>query len=695
MTDAIIKKYPLEKIRNIGIIAHIDAGKTTTTERVLYYTGKSHKIGEVHEGATQMDWMAQERERGITITSAATTCFWKDHRINIIDTPGHVDFTAEVERSLRVLDGGVILLDSSQGVEPQSETVYHQAQKYNVPLLFFANKLDKIGGDFYMSLESIHEKLTKDAVALQLPIGLENEFNAVIDLLERKAYKNEGNLGEEVVEVEIPADMKAKVEEFRAKLIEMVAERDDALIEKYLNGEELTTEELMASIRKSTIATKLYPVYCGASLSNIGVQRMLDGVVNYLPSPADKPDIIGIDPNTDEQEFLKADENGTFVALAFKVQTDPYVGKLTYFRVYSGKVSAGSYVYNSTKNRKERIGRILLMHANHREEVKEMIAGEIGAAIGLDATTGDTLCLEEKPIILESITFAEPVIGMVLEPKTKADRDKMAEALKKFLEEDPTLKIKTNEETGQSALYGMGELHLDIIVDRMKREFNVEVNTGKPQVAYRETIKAKVEKEGKYIRQSGGRGQYGHVVMTIEPLERGKGLEFVNAIVGGSIPREFIPAVEKGVKEAVESGTIAGYPLVDLKVTLTDGSFHEVDSSEMAFKMAAIEAMRVGQRDANPVLLEPIMKIEVTTPENFMGEVIGNLSSKRGKIEGTEQRGNARVITAKVPLAEMFGYATELRGLTQGRASFSMGPSHYEEVPNNVAEIVAKGSRRQ
>jgi elongation factor G len=695
MTDAIIKKYPLEKIRNIGIIAHIDAGKTTTTERVLYYTGKSHKIGEVHEGATQMDWMAQERERGITITSAATTCFWKDHRINIIDTPGHVDFTAEVERSLRVLDGGVILLDSSQGVEPQSETVYHQAQKYNVPLLFFANKLDKIGGDFYMSLESIHEKLTKDAVALQLPIGLENEFNAVIDLLERKAYKNEGKLGEEVVEVEIPADMKAKVEEFRAKLIEMVAERDDALIEKYLNGEELTTEELMASIRKSTIATKLYPVYCGASLSNIGVQRMLDGVVNYLPSPADKPDIIGIDPNTDEQEFLKADENGTFVALAFKVQTDPYVGKLTYFRVYSGKVSAGSYVYNSTKNRKERIGRILLMHANHREEVKEMIAGEIGAAIGLDATTGDTLCLEEKPIILESITFAEPVIGMVLEPKTKADRDKMAEALKKFLEEDPTLKIKTNEETGQSALYGMGELHLDIIVDRMKREFNVEVNTGKPQVAYRETIKAKVEKEGKYIRQSGGRGQYGHVVMTIEPLERGKGLEFVNAIVGGSIPREFIPAVEKGVKEAVESGTIAGYPLVDLKVTLTDGSFHEVDSSEMAFKMAAIEAMRVGQRDANPVLLEPIMKIEVTTPENFMGEVIGNLSSKRGKIEGTEQRGNARVITAKVPLAEMFGYATELRGLTQGRASFSMGPSHYEEVPNNVAEIVAKGSRRQ
>ncbi|KKT71291.1 MAG: Elongation factor G [candidate division WWE3 bacterium GW2011_GWE1_44_51] len=685
MAETANKHYPLERIRNIGIIAHIDAGKTTTSERILYYTGKSHKIGEVHEGAAQMDWMAQERERGITITSAATTCFWNDHRINIIDTPGHVDFTAEVERSLRVLDGGVIILDGSQGVEPQSETVFRQAQKYHVPLLFFVNKLDKIGGDFYMSLNSVLEKLAPDAIAVQLPIGIENEFHAVIDLIERKAFKFEGNLGENIVEIEIPEDMKQKVEDFRQKLVEKVAESDDALIEKYLNGEELTIEEIKNGIRKLTVQAKLYPVFCGASLSNVGIQKLLDGVVAYLPSPIDTPDTEGYDQATGEKMKLAHDENGPFVALAFKVQTDPYVGRLTYLRVYSGKITAGSYIYNSTKDRKERVGRLLLMHANHREELHEIKAGEICAAVGLDAVTGDTLCSEAYPIVLESISFAEPVIGLVLEPKSKADRDKMSVAIKKFLEEDPTLKIKTNEETGQGVLYGMGELHLEIIVDRMKREFGVEVNTGKPQVAYRETIRKTVDVEGKYIRQSGGRGQYGHVVIKVEPLERGKGLEFVDKLVGGSIPREYIPAVEKGVKEAVESGVLAGYPLVDLRVTLYDGSFHEVDSSEMAFKMAAIEAMRDAQRSADSFIIEPIMKIEVVTPDDFMGDVIGNLSSKRGKIESTEQRGNARVISSTVPL---------VRGMTQGRASFAMEPSHYEEIPASVLPEIVKTGRR-
>ena len=694
MAENTNKTYPLDKIRNIGIIAHIDAGKTTTTERVLYYTGKSHKIGEVHEGATQMDWMAQERERGITITSAATTCFWKDHRINIIDTPGHVDFTAEVERSLRVLDGGVIILDGSQGVEPQSETVFRQAQKYHVPLLFFINKLDKLGGDFYMSVDSIAEKLTHAGVAVQLPIGIENDFTSIIDLLDRKAYKFEGQLGSEVVEIPVPDDMTAKMEEWRSKLVEKVAESDDVLIEKYLNGEELSVAEIKAALRKQTIAAKLYPIYCGASLSNVGVQKVLDGVVEYLPSPKDTPDIVAHDLKTGDSVNLASDENGPFVGLAFKVQTDPYVGRLTYFRAYSGKIAAGSYLTNTTKDKKERLGRILLMHANHREEVKEIKAGEIAAAVGLDAVTGDTICQEGTNIVLEAISFAEPVIGLVLEPKSKADRDKMGDALKKFLEEDPTLKIKTDEETGQSVLYGMGELHLEIIVDRMKREFNVEVNTGKPQVAYRETIRKETDVEGKYIRQSGGRGQYGHVVMKVEPLERGKGLEFVDKVVGGSIPKEYIPAVEKGVKEAVESGIIAGYPLVDLRVTLHDGSFHEVDSSEMAFKMAAIEGMRTAQRQADTFLLEPIMQVEVTVPEDYMGDVIGNLSSKRGKIEGTEQRGKARVISSTVPLSEMFGYATELRGMTQGRGSFSMEPSHYEEVPANIVAEIAKGKAR-
>ncbi len=694
MADTADKKYPLEKIRNIGIIAHIDAGKTTTTERILFYTGKSHKIGDIDEGNTQMDWMSQEKERGITIQSAATTCFWKDHRINIIDTPGHVDFTAEVERSLRVLDGGVIVLDGSQGVEPQSETVFRQAQKYDVPLLFFVNKLDKVGGDFFMSVDSISEKLTKKGVAVQIPIGLEGGFYAVVDLIEMKAYKFDGEGGEGVVEFEVPEDLIDVAKKYRAILVERVAESDDALIEKYLNGNELTIDEIKTGLRKMTVAAEIYPIFCGASLSNKGVQKVLDGVIDYLPSPKDTRDINGIDADTGEEISLKSDENGSLAALAFKIQTDPYVGRLAYFRVYSGKITAGSYVYNSTSGKKERLGRILLMHANHREEIKEMTAGEIAAGVGLDATTGDTLCSEEHKILLDKITFAEPVIGVVIEPKTKADRDKMSQVIKKFLEEDPTLQIKSNIETGQTLLYGMGELHLDIVVDRMKREFNLEINTGKPQVAYRETIRKTVEQEGKYIRQSGGRGQYGHVYLKVEPLERGEGLKFVDKIVGGAIPKEYVPAVEKGVKEAAESGVIAGYPFVDFQVTLFDGSFHEVDSSEMAFKMAAIEAMRAAQVAADTFLLEPIMKVEVITPEEFMGDVIGNLSSKRGKIESTEQKGNARIILGKVPLAEMFGYATELRGMTQGRASFVMEPSHYEEVPSSISEGLARESVR-
>ncbi len=684
------KKYPLEKIRNIGIIAHIDAGKTTTTERVLFYTGKSHKIGEVHEGAAQMDWMAQERERGITITSAATTCFWQDNRINIIDTPGHVDFTAEVERSLRVLDGGVVVFDGSQGVEPQSETVWRQAEKYHVPLLCFINKLDKVGGDFYMSLESIHERLTKSAVAVQLPIGLEGDFIGVVDLIEQKAYKFEGKLGTDVIEIPIPTDMQEKVAHYRQELLEKVAEADDKMIERFLAGEEFSIAEIKSAIRRLTITAKMYPVFGGSALGNVGVQKVLDGVIDYLPSPKDTPDIVGHKVDSEEEEVvLKTADTDPFTALAFKIQTDPYVGRLTYFRVYSGTLAAGSYVYNPTKDSRERVGRILLMHANHREEIKEIGAGEIAAAVGLaDTTTGDTLCDENNKVVLESISFVEPVIGLAVEPKTKSDRDKMGIALKKLLEEDPTLKMKMDVETGESVLYGMGELHLEIIVDRLKREFAVEVNVGTPQVAYRESIKNKVEQTGKYIRQSGGRGQYGHVEIIVEPLERGAGVEFVNKIVGGAIPKEFIPGVEKGIKEAAESGVIAGYPVVDVKVTLYDGSFHEVDSSELAFKIAASDAFKSAQRKAVPYLLEPIMDVEVITPEDFMGDVIGNLSSKRGQISGTEQRGTATVVSAKVPLAEMFGYATELRGMTQGRASFNMEPSHYEEVPANVAATI-------
>ncbi|MBI2414445.1 elongation factor G [candidate division WWE3 bacterium] len=692
MAEASSKHYPLEKIRNIGIIAHIDAGKTTTSERVLFYTGKSHKIGEVHEGAAQMDWMEQEKERGITITSAATTCFWDEHRINIIDTPGHVDFTAEVERSLRVLDGGVVVFDASQGVEPQSETVWRQAEKYHVPLIAFVNKMDKIGADFYMSIDSIRERLTPNAYAVQLPIGFENEFHAVIDLIEKKAYKFEGKMGEQITEIPIQADMGKKVAEYRSVLMEKIAESDDKLIEKFLGGEELTIEELNVGIRKMTIKTELYPVFCGSALGNIGVQKVLDGVVNYLPSPKDVGFIIGHEVDSDKEIELHPDTQGLFAGLAFKIQTDPYVGRLTYVRVYSGKLESGSYILNATQGTKERVGRLLLMHANHREEIKEVNAGEIAAVVGLSNTkTGDTLTTETNPVLLDTITFSEPVIGLVIEPKTKGDRDKLGMALNKFMEEDPTFKVKSDAETGETLIYGMGELHLEIIVDRMRREFKVEVDTGKPQVAYRESIKSKVEVENKYIRQSGGRGQYGHVVITMEPMPSGSGIIFENKVVGGSIPREYIAPVEKGVREASETGIIAGYPVVDVKICLTDGSYHDVDSSEAAFKIAGSGAFKEAQRKANPYLLEPVMAVEVTTPDDFMGDVIGNLSSKRGKIEGTEKRGTATAVKAKVPLSEMFGYATDLRGMTQGRASFNMEPSHYEEVPANIAAEIAKG----
>ena len=683
--------YPLEKIRNIGIIAHVDAGKTTTTERILFYTGKSHKIGEVHEGAAQMDWMEQERERGITITSAATTCFWDNHRINIIDTPGHVDFTAEVERSLRVLDGGVVLFDGAQGVEPQSETVWKQAEKYGVPLLAFINKLDKVGGDFFMTMDTIHERLSKDAVAVQLPLGFEETFSGVIDLIERKAYKFEGKMGLDVIEIEIPQDMLEKVESYRGTLVEKIAEKDDVLMDKFLNGDEISVAELKTTLRKLVIATTIYPIFCGSSLKNVGTQKLLDGVVDYLPSPKDKPLIKAKKDDQDGEEIeLIPNPNGEFAALAFKIQTDPYVGRITYFRVYSGKITAGSYVLNPKNGKRERVSRLLLMHANHREEIKEVSAGEIAVAVGLTETrTGDTMCSENTPVLLESIKFATPVIGLVIEPKTKNDRDRLGEALRKYQEEDPTFKVETDVETAETLIYGMGELHLEIIVDRLRREFKVEVNTGKPQVAYRETIKGTADVENKYIRQTGGRGQYGHVYIKVRPLDQGAGLQFVDKIVGGSIPKEFIPAVEKGFREACEAGTTAGYQVVDVEFTLYDGSFHDVDSSEIAFRIASIEAFRTAQKKATPILLEPIMSVEVVVPEEFMGDIIGDLSSRRGKIEGTEQRSMSRVISAKVPLSEMFGYVTHARGLTQGRAVPNMEFSHYEEVPSNLVQDIA------
>jgi elongation factor G len=696
------RQYPLEKVRDFGIIAHIDAGKTTVTERILFYTGVSHKIGEVHEGAAVMDWMEQEQERGITITSAATTCFWKrtyapdtgEYRFNIIDTPGHVDFTAEVERSLRVLDGGVVVFDGVAGVEPQSETVWRQADKYHVPRICFINKLDRMGANFVNSYKSILERLTPNAIPAMIPMGLEAEFEGVIDLVRMKAVRFTGDLGARVEVEDIPEIFIAEAEEARAKLIEKVAEVDDNLTEKYLEGHNITEEELRAGIRKGTLAYTLVPVFCGTALKNKGVQVLLDAVIDYLPSPIDVPDVVGIDPKTEQQITRKADDNEPFSALAFKLQTDPYVGQLTYFRVYSGVLQAGSYILNVTKGEKERVGRILRMHANDREEVKEIFAGEIGAMVGLkNTTTGDTLTDPENPIILEKINFSAPVISLRVEPKTKADQEKMGMALKRLSEEDPTFQVHTDTETLETIISGMGELHLEILVDRMKREFNVQTNVGQPRVAYKETIKAEAEAEGKYIRQSGGRGQYGHVKLRIEPLERGGGLTFENNIKGGSIPREFIPAVEKGIREAADKGVIAGYPLIDANVILYDGSYHDVDSSEGAFKIAGSMAFQEVVKKASPVLLEPIMKVEVTTPDKFMGDVTGDLNAKRGRIDEMADRTNVKVITAKVPLSEMFGYTTNLRSMTEGRASSSMEFSHFEEVPNHIAEQIREGKK--
>lgn len=689
------REYSLENTRNIGIMAHIDAGKTTITERVLFYTGKKHKIGEVHEGAAEMDWMEQEKERGITITSAATTCFWKGHRINIIDTPGHVDFTVEVERSLRVLDGAVAVFDGSQGVEPQSETVWHQADKYEVPRLAFINKMDKMGADFYMSLASIHERLAQDAVAISLPIGSDSTFSGVIDLIEEKAYKFEGKMGSDISEIEIPVDMVEKVKEYRTKLVEKIAEANDESMEKFLNEEAFTIDEIHKYIRQMVLSNRIYPVMCGSALANIGVQLMLDNVISYLPAPTDLPAIMGTHPDTEEEESRETTDEEHFSALAFKVATDPFVGKLIFFRVYSGKVAAGSYIYNAANGKKERIGRIVRLHANSREDVNEVYSGEIAAAIGLKATsTGDTLCDEKNPIILEKIIFPEPVISVAIEPKTKVDQEKIGLALQKLAEEDPTFKVHTDGDTLQTIIAGMGELHLDILVDRMKREFGVEANVGAPQVSYKETIRKSAEAESKYIKQSGGRGQYGHCWLRVEPQESGKGFEFVEEIKGGVIPREYLPAIEKGVKESLTRGIQAGYQIVDVKVTCYDGSYHEVDSSEMAFKMAGSLAFQDACKKASPVILEPVMKVEVLTPEKSMGDVIGDLNSKRGQIEEMTDRGQLKVVKALVPLASMFGYVTSLRNMTQGRASSSMEFSKYAEVPNNVAASIVEGKTK-
>ena len=681
------RKYPIEKIRNIGIIAHIDAGKTTVTERILFYTGISHKIGEVHDGEATMDWMEQEQERGITITSAATTCIWKDYQINIIDTPGHVDFTAEVERSLRVLDGGVVVFDGVAGVESQSETVWHQADKYKVPRICFINKMDRMGADFYKSFRSIIDRLNKNAVVIQLPIGTEENFEGVINLVNKKAYYFEGAHGESVVEKEIPEEMKKKVEEWRNEMVEKIVESDDELMEKYLASEEITEEELKNGIRKATAENKIFPVMTGTALKNKGVQIVLDAVIDYLPSPLDVPSIVGIDPKTEEEVTRKTDDEEPLAVLAFKIAADPFVGQLAFFRVYSGTLKAGSYVLNSITGKKERIGRILRMHANHREDVDEIYAGDIAATVGLkNTTTGNTLCDEKNPIILEQITFPEPVISIAIEPKTKADQEKMGMALKKLSDEDPTFQIKTDEETGQTIISGMGELHLEVLIDRMVREMKVEANIGKPRVAYRETIKDSAQAEGKYIRQSGGRGQYGHVWLKIEPQERGSEFEFVNEIKGGAVPQEYIKPTQKGVEEAIAKGVIAGYPVVDVKVTLYDGSYHDVDSSESAFKIAGSLAFQDAFKKSDPVLLEPIMKVETITPEQFMGDVVGDLSSKRGQIENMSERGQAKVVSALVPLSAMFGYATQLRSMTQGRGNYSMEFDHYQEIPKNVAE---------
>ncbi|QJW45034.1 elongation factor G [bacterium BFN5] len=686
------RKFPLLKTRNIGIMAHIDAGKTTTTERILFYTGRVHKIGEVHDGAATMDWMVQEQERGITITSAATTCEWAGHRINIIDTPGHVDFTVEVERSLRVLDGSVAVFCAKGGVEPQSETVWRQADKYGVPRMAYVNKMDILGADFYRVVDMMKTRLGANAVPIQLPIGSEDVFKGMVDLVEMKALIYTDDLGKTSEATEIPEELQEQAELYHQNLLDAVAESDDELMMKYLEGEELTVEEIKAGIRKATIACKMTPVLCGSSYKNKGVQPMLDAVVEFMPSPLDVPAIKGVNPDTGEEDKRESDDSLPFSALAFKIMADPYVGKLAFFRVYSGKLTSGSYVFNSTKGKKERIGRILQMHANRREEIEEVFSGDIAAAVGLkDTVTGDTLCDDKNPIILESMVFPEPVINVAVEPKTKADQEKMGVALARLAEEDPTFRIWTDQETGQTIIAGMGELHLEIIVDRMLREFKVDCNVGKPQVAYRETIRKAVKSEGKFVRQSGGRGQYGHCWLEIEPQEVGKGFEFVNKVVGGAIPREYISPIEAGIKEAMENGVIAGYPMVDVKVTVVDGSYHDVDSSEMAFKIAGSMGFKSGCAKANPVLLEPYMKVEVTVPEEYMGDVIGDLNSRRGRIEGMEARAGAQVINSFVPLAEMFGYATDLRSKTQGRGNYSMEISHYDEVPKNISEaIIAK-----
>ena len=686
------REFPLDKIRNIGIMAHIDAGKTTTTERILFYTGKTHKIGEVHDGAATMDWMVQEQERGITITSAATTCTWKGHSINIIDTPGHVDFTVEVERSLRVLDGSVAVFSAKGGVEPQSETVWRQAEEYNVPRIAYMNKMDTTGADFFNAVQMMKDRLGANAVPIQIPMGAEDQFVGLIDLVKMQAIVYGDDLGKDEEFEPIPEEYVEEAQKWRQNLLEAVAEGDDDLMEKYLEGEDLTEDEINATIRKMTCACKMFPVTCGSSYKNKGVQPLLDAIIAYMPAPTDVADIKGVDPETGEETTRPSSDDAPFAALAFKIATDPYVGRLAFFRVYSGKLTAGSYVYNSSKGKRERIGRILRMHSNHRTEIEEVYAGDIAAAVGLkDTGTGDTLCDEKAPVILESMVFPEPVISVAIEPKTKADQEKMGIALGKLAEEDPTFRVRTDPESSQTIISGMGELHLDIIVDRLKREFHVDCTVGNPQVAYRETIHKAVKSEGKFVRQSGGKGQYGHCWLELTPLKPGEGFKFENKIVGGAIPKEYIAPVQAGVEEAMENGVVAGYPMVDIGVTVYDGSYHEVDSSEMAFKIAGSMGFKSGAAKADPVLLEPYMKVEVTVPEEYMGDVIGDLNSRRGRIEGMEARNGAQIISAFVPLSEMFGYATDLRSKTQGRGNYSMEVDHYEEVPKNIAEaIVAK-----
>ena len=690
------REFPLEKTRNIGIMAHIDAGKTTTTERILFYTGKTHKIGEVHEGAATMDWMVQEQERGITITSAATTCKWLGHRINIIDTPGHVDFTVEVERSLRVLDSAILVLAAKGGVQPQSETVWRQADKYEVPRMVYVNKMDITGADFYACVDQIKQRLGAHPVPIQLPIGAEDNFQGIVDLIKMRAFIHKDDLGREIEETDIPEDLKEAAEKYRSEMIEAAAEQDDELMMKYLEGEELSEEEIKSGLRKGTISNSLVLVTCGSSYKNKGVQELLNAVVDFLPSPLDIPHIKGVDMDGNETE-RKTDDNEPFAALAFKIATDPFVGKLCFFRVYSGTLDAGSTVLNANKGKKDRIGRILLMHANHREDIDKVYAGDIAAAVGLkDVSTGDTLCDPNHPVILESMEFPEPVIDIAIEPKDKANSEKMGIALAKLAEEDPTFKTYTNHETGQTVIAGMGELHLDIIVDRLKREFKVECTVGKPQVSYKETIRNKVKVEGKFIRQSGGRGQYGHVWLEMEPLEPGSGIQFESKIVGGVVPKEYIKPIEEGIREAAESGILAGYPVIDFKATLVDGSYHDVDSSEMAFKIAGSMAFKEGCKQAKSVILEPIMKVEVTVPEEYMGDVIGDINSRRGRMEGMESRSGNQIIRAFIPLSEMFGYATDLRSKTQGRGTYAMEPSHYEEVPKSILEtIVASRAKKE